>query len=330
MATTCNLWLLTLHLVDRRLLCTTAAATALAPPAAIAALAPTAATPAKPQTPTTTPPPSALTLAALVERTAQLEDGAATPLYLATRPSYSIETPDIAYPPAFRGRWRATSRLRSVLAPAGTELFAAGRNGTDALLRARSEIGSPLSYEVRWRQLGDGGPVVVDREYNVASISRATMGRDAVQSVQADGADRLALVLKPSGAAAGALYVADLRVVGRRTDPAEPARPGLFVCAETSRQSVKLAPGERAAAAPPPPRSPLVKEIETICTYELLNGGEVMRGYQRTATYLVPDVAYTSDPSLVELAAQRLARTADGRPVAVDVRLYDLEYQRIG
>ena len=55
-----------------------------------------------------------------------------------------------------------------------------------------------------------------------------------------------------------------------------------------------------------------------------------MRGYQRTATYLVPDVAYTSDPSLVELAAQRLARTADGRPVAVDVRLYDLDYQRIG
>ena len=53
-----------------------------------------------------------------------------------------------------------------------------------------------------------------------------------------------------------------------------------------------------------------------------------MRGGQRTATYLVPDAAYTGDPSLAELAASRLAR-ANGRLVALDVRVYDLVYTRV-
>ena len=53
-----------------------------------------------------------------------------------------------------------------------------------------------------------------------------------------------------------------------------------------------------------------------------------MRGFQRTATYLVPDTAYTGDPKLAEVAAARLT-SFRGRLVAVDVRVYDLEYSRL-
>ena len=70
--------------------------------------------------------------------------------------------------------------------------------------------------------------------------------------------------------------------------------------------------------------------METICTYELdPTNPDVMRGGQRTATFLVPDAAYTGDPSLVEMAASRLTRAPNGQLVAVDMRVYDLVYHRL-
>ena len=246
-----------------------------------------------------------------------------------------MESGDVFYPSWALGKWTAVSTLSSVLAPAGEELFSPGRNGTEALRRARLEVGQPLEYAVRWREvdsvgLNPGDPtsrVVVDREYNTASISRATMGPNAVQNTQADGPDRLSLVLRPDGAPSSSLYRADLRVVQRRTDPYPlPGRPNFFACAETTRQTVVVVAGDKASG----PRSgPLIKEIDTICTYELdASDPKIMRGYQRTATFLVPDAAYTGDPSLVELAASRLARAPNGRLVASDVRVYELVYRR--
>ena len=267
-----------------------------------------------------------------LETTAALAADARMPINLALRPAYGIETPDVSYPQWALGRWKATSTLRSVYAPAGEELFAPGRNGTEALRRAR--IDAPLSYEVRWRRgKSDADPmqVIVDRGYNVASISRASMGASSVQNVEEDGADHLTLVLRPAGAPPTALFAADLRVVARRTDafPLSAERPGLFACAETTRQTVTSIAGEKAQGTGPP-KSPLIKEIETICTYELdPNNPNVMRGFQRTATFLVPDAAYTGDPSLVEMAASRLTRAPNGQYVAVDVRVYDLIYTRV-
>ena len=71
--------------------------------------------------------------------------------------------------------------------------------------------------------------------------------------------------------------------------------------------------------------------METICTYELdRSNPDVMRGSQRTATFLVPDAAYTGDQSVAELAAARLTRAPNSnRLVALDVRVYDLVYKRI-
>ena len=272
---------------------------------------------------------TALSLADKLEKSAALAQGARLPITLALRPSYGIEQPDVGYPQWALGRWTVTSTLRSVYAPAGEELFAPGRNGTDALRRARIE--PPLTYEIRWRRgRGDPAPVVLDREYNVASISRATMGASAVQNVHEDGPDHRTLILRPEGAPATALFSADIRVVARRADPypLKVERPYLFACAETTRQTIIAIAGEKAQRGSP--SSPLVKEVETICTYELdARNLNVMRGAQRTATFLVPDVAYTGDPSLVEMAASRLTRAPNGQLVAVDVRVYDLVYNRL-
>lgn len=272
------------------------------------------------------------TLLDVVDATNALADGAPA-ASISLRPLYGLESADVVYPDWFLGPWMATSTQISVIAPAGVELFGAGaRNGTEALRRARAEDGPQyaLKYDVRWRRQAnqqDQTEVVVDRGYNVASISRASMGAKAVQEVKEDGPDHLTTYLTPNGAPVGLVYAADLRVVSRRTDPPNPARPGLFVCAETTRQTVTAVAGERAASAAP--KSPLIKEIETIVTYERdAKDPNIMRGYQRTATFLVPDAAYTGDPKLAEIAAARLT-SFRGRLVAVDVRTYELEYRRI-
>jgi hypothetical protein len=272
------------------------------------------------------------TLASVVDATLALSDGAQAAA-ISLRPTYGLESYDVAYPEWFLGKWQATSTLESVIAPAGVDLFSPGRNGTVALQRARGEIGPQyaLRYDVRWRKQANPDnqvDVVVDRGYNVASISRAAMGEKAVQEVIEEGPNRLTTYLTPKGAPAGLVYAADLRVVSRRTDPPDASRPNLFVCAETTRQTVTAVSGEKAASNAAP-KSPLIKEIETIVTYERDDKDpNLMRGYQRTATFLVPDAAYTGDPKLAELAAARLT-SFRGRLVAVDVRTYGLEYRRL-
>ena len=271
---------------------------------------------------------TAPTLGELVDATYALPGADARSAGISLRPDYGLESTDVTYPEWFMGRWSAKSTLSAVYAPAGDAVFAPGRNGTEALRRARLEVGDPLEYDVKWKRPAEA--VVVDREYNVKSISRASMGANAVQDAQEDGPDHLTLVLKPAGAPKGSLFSADLRVVARRTDPFPlEGRPAAFACAEVSRQTVTTINGEKAVVTGPS-RGPLIKEIETICTYQLdPNDPKIMRGSQRTATFLVPDAAYTGDPSLAEIAAQRLTRAPNGKLVAVDVRVYDLVYTRI-
>ena len=75
-----------------------------------------------------------------------------------------------------------------------------------------------------------------------------------------------------------------------------------------------------------------MKEVEAICTYdapETKGSVEVMRGCQRTATFLVPDVAYTANPSFAEQQAIMMTRGPGGRSIAIDMRHYDLVYEKI-
>jgi len=73
----------------------------------------------------------------------------------------------------------------------------------------------------------------------------------------------------------------------------------------------------------------MVKEVETICTYELDPAGRCMRGFQRTATFLAADASYTSGASFAEQQAVQLARGPGGRQVAIDLRTYELLYERV-
>lgn len=239
---------------------------------------------------------------------------------LVQRPAYGLEAPDVFYPEWCLGKWRVSSTLAAVHAPAGEAYFSPGRNGSAALERARAEVGEPLAYECRWVR-DAAGRVVVDREYNVASITRASMGASAVQDTASDGPDKLTMYIQPSAARSAGVYRADLLVVSRRSEA--DALPSRFACAETVRQGVVLVPTAASAVAPPPQ----VKEVEAICTYAAPSGN-TMLGAQRTATFLVPDAAYTSSPSLAELGAMSATRGPSGRQLAIDLRHYDLVYTR--
>jgi len=77
---------------------------------------------------------------------------------------------------------------------------------------------------------------------------------------------------------------------------------------------VLLVPGENYNG---PRRPPMVKEVETFCTYDRQPDGS-FTGVQRTATFLVPDAAYTSGASLAEqqVRGSRQRAIALGRPAA--------------
>ena len=86
-----------------------------------------------------------------------------------------------------------------------------------------------------------------------------------------------------------------------------------------------LVPGENYNG---PRRAPMVKEVETFCTYDRQPDGS-FTGVQRTATFLVPDAAYTSGSSLAEQQALVLARGPNGQQTALDVRVYSLVYEKV-
>lgn len=212
-----------------------------------------------------------------------------------------LNAPDVYYPDWFDGRWRASSTLVQVLAPAGPELFSPGRNGSLVLSRAREGVGAPpLVYDVRWVQQ-PSGEWVVDREFNLGSITRASMGPKAVQDIRVEGADRCTLFIQPLGAPGGSIFRADLRVIGRRAEPVALERTSrAFDCAETVRQTVVLVPGERSdpSLLGSVGRAPMVKEVETVCTYDLEAPGR-MRG----ASIVLSTLAFTLESTLEPISS---------------------------
>jgi len=270
--------------------------------------------------------PAAIGLKSAVERTLKASDQNRAPVRYVQQLFQGLDAADVYYPEWFSGKWRASSKLVQVLAPAGPEVFSPGRNGSLALANAREGVGDVLAYDVRWVKL-PSGQLVVDREYNLASITRASMGGRAVQDIQTDGPDKCSLYIQPSAAPGSSVFRAELRVIGRRTEPAGPEPAERFDCAEVVRQTIVVVPGEKADTRLV--RAPQVKEVETICTYELEPRSGIMRGYQRTATFLAADASYTSGASLAEQSAVRLASGPGGRQVAIDVRTYEIVYERV-
>ena len=64
-----------------------------------------------------------MTLGTILESTSALAETSRAPASLVLRPEYGIESADVLCPEWALGRWAARSTLRTVLAPAGDELF---------------------------------------------------------------------------------------------------------------------------------------------------------------------------------------------------------------
>lgn len=269
--------------------------------------------------------------------------------------TYGVEARDVYYPRWFLGTWLSDSTTESVEAPAGITLF----GGNRTFQTAQADVGKTLQYESRFRLAGGGGGgtalVVADREFNVASIVRASMGNGAVLEVQSGvrraarsksgdrptplgsgfedneaAAERIVFVVAPAGSN-GTRFRADLATFQRHSEvPGASSRGGseapgdaAFDVLEVVRQVVTTERSSAAvpgasAAGPAGQRPPLIKDIETITTYRRKDG-DVIEATQRTATYLSP--SNNGDPYLAA-AVLRLG----GR--AVDVRTYKVIYKR--
>lgn len=257
-------------------------------------------------TPPPPPPPSSLA--------ARVADNSLAP------PPYGMETPDIFYPPAFRGSWRAVSRTVDVAAPCGVELFAGGRAGYDRAVQSEITERHDLEYRARFvappgggdDAAGGGDRLVADREYNAREMAKAAMGEYSVVDTPLATPNRYSCLLAPPGGGSDLLCV-DIVAIARKAEPA--TSPDAFACSEFVRQIVSPSRRNNPNAAPVSPLS--VKEIETISIYTVV-GEDTITCRQRTASFLVPS---QTDP-----IALKKWQMSQGRPV--DVRYYDVTYTR--
>ena len=277
----------------------------------------------------------------------RVEGGVVTPS------PYMLETSDVFYPEWFNGVWSTESTTLSIEAPAGIALFGGNRSFQLAL----DDINRTISYETRFRLVrtptaAPTGTVVADREFNIASIIRATMGKSAVLDVpsgQNDDPNRIVFVLSPTGAN-GTIFRAELRASGRHveesmlpssamdTNATPDTEQSAFITAkenigasktrsmattnnekrfdvlETVRQVVAADRSTTTGISTSSP--PLVKDIETTTLYTKI-GDNRIEALQRTASFLV---ASTNSDPLKAAAIQRMG----GR--AVDVRTYKVVY----
>jgi hypothetical protein len=215
------------------------------------------------------------------------------------------EGTDVFYPTWFAGTWNVKSKTEDVQAPAGISLF--GGNATYA--SARKEVGSTLEYSSRF--LPRDGSSIADREYNVASIAAAALGKNSVLQIPAATPNKLTAIVLPTGAPSP-LQV-DLIVTARRQEDVADDR---FDCAEVVREIVAPTTGTR---GPTPAAAPVLsREVETASLYTYEAASDTISCRQRSATFLLPS---QQNPT-----ALRLWQAAGGQPV--DVRFYDVKYTR--
>jgi len=236
-------------------------------------------------------------------------------------PQYGMEANDISFPSYFTGVWNSNSTTKSIQAPCGIPLF--GGNAT--YTRAMTEVGTSITYRSRFLpssssnsndQTAASSIAIADREFNVAEITKASMGTKAVMDIPIATPNKLSAVLSPNGAD-GMIVRADLLTLARREESVGKRE---FHCSEVVRQIVS--PLGNAAGGRT--RSSLVKEVETTSLYTALPGsseeGDIreIRCLQRTATFLVPS---QEDPM-----ALRMWEASRGRPI--DIRFYDVVYTK--
>eukprot|EP00536_Pseudo-nitzschia_multiseries_P006244 jgi/Psemu1/318858/estExt_fgenesh1_pm.C_1300016 len=222
-------------------------------------------------------------------------------------PPFGMEGTDIFYPSWFSGYWKVKSETKDVQAPCGIGLF--GGNAT--FNNARQDIGNVLNYDCRFLNADSGG-VVADREFNVKSIVKVSMGENSMVDVSVATPNKFSCLLAPKGAPT--LLSVDLIVLNRRQEIDED--PNKFYCSEVVREiarSVDESPQQRQQR-----QAAVLKEIETTSIYTYDPKRDEVRCTQRSAAFLLPS-------SQSEMA-MRMWQLSRGR--AIDVRFYDVVYTR--
>lgn len=218
----------------------------------------------------------------------------------------------------FAGTWNVKSETIDVQAPCGMALF--GGNVTFA--NAKKEIGTSLAYSTRFIPNSSAGDnrVVADREYNVKSIAKVSMGENSVVDVAMATPNKFSCLLAPKGAPS--MLTVDLIVLGRRQ---ENLAENEFHCSEVVREIVSPVTDKTKDRNDNSPqllqqqgRKVILKEIETISLYTYDPIKDEVRCQQRSATFLLP-----SNESPM---AMRMWQASGGK--AIDVRFYDVRYSR--
>lgn len=233
---------------------------------------------------------------------------------LLSPPSYGMETSDIFYPSWFKGSWKIVSKTTDVQAPCGTTLF--GGNATYE--RARSEIGTALSYDSRF--ISDSASrVIADREYNVQSIAKAAMGQYSVLDIPVATPNKLTCILAPNGSPR--MLKVDLIALNRRQETISDLK---FDCSEVTREIISAVnnnnnPQSPQSTAPTAASgATILKEVETTSLYTFNPAKNEIRCEQRSATFLLPS---QSSPM-----AYKMWEATRGRPI--DTRFYDVLYTK--
>jgi hypothetical protein len=259
-------------------------------------------------------------------------------------PPYLMEVDDIYYPSWFTGTWQVRSICTDVMAPCDTVLF----GGETKYQNAQKEIGKPILYESRFLPVNvpssslpggetkddDTGVCIADREFNVVSIAKATMGNASIVNVATSTPNRLSVLLALGGSSntgGGGLIQADLITLHRRQERMDDHTR--FDCAEAVQEVVSFPKSSSSSSSAGPLPGPMIlKQIETASLYRLVqqpppeqregnNNNKnkmIIQCRQRSATFLLPS---QQDP-----VALRLWQMARGRPI--DVRFYDVTYSR--
>ena len=168
-----------------------------------------------------------------------------------------------------------------------------------------------LKYDCRFLTV-DSGRVIADREYNVRSIAKVSMGENSVVDVSVATPNKFSCLLAPKGAPS--LLSVDLIVLNRRQEKDED--PNTFYCSEVVREIAK--PVDESQQQRQQKRPSVLKEIETTSVYTYDPKRDEVRGTQRSAAFLLP-----SDQNEMAMRMWQLSR---GR--AIDVRFYDVVYTR--
>ena len=240
-----------------------------------------------------------------------------------TSPSYGMNNiNDVLYPTYFAGVWNVSSTCTDIQAPCGEELFPGG----NLTLIRNNEVGKDLQYKARF--LLSDNHCILDREYNVREMLKASMGETfSLVDIPMATPNQLSctlMSLTPSSNTAdnnkkydNRLFTVDIIAVARRQEEEilNNESDQEFDCSEVVRQIVAQATESRSS----PPLS--VKEVENISLYFYnngTNGNDKIQCRQRSATYLLPS---KEDPVML-----RMWQATQGKPV--DVRYYDMAFTK--